>query len=551
MLNRDKKWPINGINLFHEICLSINGMKMTKRLETNVPQIIGFTKISVNGTFKLKKKVADYLKLTDNQIPYLNYNGEILLSAKPFGIKATVLSGNRIELPLKAIEKMNIEKRSNICFIERPNAVAIKKIELNVKESKFPKIKDIESSYLIKRQVETFSNPDKLMNELKREAKIFKLKYSPKNYWKGKKSFNAWKARKLLNIPESHDVDLLKELIQDRLSNQSSDGSWGGLVTETSKSLMELAELGMSSNYPQIQDAIKWLMDRPESKHNPGMFFLTDELVQEQLDIVNIREEQISGPKDRFRKRPKAELKLVTAVDALYENPCGPRIMWPNAIALEALLAMGYETHNRVQTMLQTLLFSRWCECAYQHGHSNWKQKNPYSWREIEKFEQQTLYEFKHGGLHNLRMLLIQPTFNHLLRLSQKKKGENTEFILWLPIITQGCELITTGALSKVKDEKLWRLAEAHLWRFVALLYNAYSNKYTMDEFVKYSLSPYTHLKVFAKFNTKASRIGILLSLPWIKENQNEDGSWGTGKQKESATMVVLSALKAINYISP
>ncbi len=523
---------------------------MTKRLEAKIPQILGFTKISADGIFKLKKKIVEYLKLTDNQVPYLNYNGEITLSAKPFGIKATILNGNRIELPVKVLEKLGVVKRSNICFIERPNAVAIKKIEITVKENRRPKVIDIESPYSVIRQVKTFADPDRLLDELIDKSKDINLNYNWVNFWKGKKSFRAWKTRRILNIPEPFDEDLQKELIQDRLTNQDSNGSWEGLVTATAKNLMELADLGMSSNYPQIQQAIKWLMDRPESKYNPGMFFLTDELVQEQHDIIEIREEQTSGPRDRFRKRPKAELKLITAVDELYDNPCGQRIMWPNAIALGALLALGYETHDRVQTILQTLLYSRWCDCAYQHGHSSWRRKEPYSMREVEKLEQRTLYEFKHGGLHNLATLRTQPTKNHLLRVSQKKKGEIVEYILWVPIITQGCELITTEALSRVKDEKLWRLAEAHLWRFVVLLHNAYSNQHTMDEFVKYGLTPFTHLKVFAKYNTKGSRIGILLSLPWIRDNQNEDGSWGNSKQKESATITILSALKSIDFFN-
>ena len=118
-----------------------------------------------------------------------------------------------------------------------------------------------------------------------------------------------------------------------------------------------------------------------------------------------------------------------------------------------------------------------------------------------------------------------------------------------MPTHTQGCELITTCALSKVTNEKLWRLAESHLWRFVVALYNAYNNPYGMDELIKYSLSPYSFLNVFSKYETKAARLGILLSLPWIIENQNKDGTWGNPKTKNSATLAVIQALKNIDYI--
>ncbi|MCG3254316.1 MAG: hypothetical protein H7648_10765 [Candidatus Heimdallarchaeota archaeon] len=67
-----------------------------------------------------------------------------------------------------------------------------------------------------------------------------------------------------------------------------------------------------------------------------------------------------------------------------------------------------------------------------------------------------------------------------------------------------------------------------------------------MDELIKNSLSPYTFLKVFSKYKTKAAQLGILLSLPWIIENQNEDGTWGDQSTKESASLAVLHALKNI-----
>ena len=159
----------------------------------------------------------------------------------------------------------------------------------------------------------------------------------------------------------------------------------------------------MNSNYPQIQTAIKWLLKRSESPDNPGMFFLTDELVGEQQEVMKRRAKQTEGPKDRFRKRPRSELKLITAVDELYDNPCGQRIMWPNAIVLEVLLEYGYEFNERVQTIIDTLTFGGWCECAYQHGPRRRKRTEPFSMKEIEKFEEQTLFEFKHGGLFNFK----------------------------------------------------------------------------------------------------------------------------------------------------
>ena len=80
------------------------------------------------------------------------------------------------------------------------------------------------------------------------------------------------------------------------------------------------------------------------------MFFLADELVLEQEKIV---QEKLKTGNGRFRKIKTLEKKLASIGDDLIEQPCGPEIMWPNALVLEALLMHGYEYHSRVQTALQ------------------------------------------------------------------------------------------------------------------------------------------------------------------------------------------------------
>ena len=54
------------------------------------------------------------------------------------------------------------------------------------------------------------------------------------------------------------------------------------------------------------------------------------------------------GTRPRFREIKRSEQSLVAAGDALIRRPCGPRIMWPNALAVEALVAAGYEDSDRV-----------------------------------------------------------------------------------------------------------------------------------------------------------------------------------------------------------
>ncbi|NHJ32520.1 MAG: hypothetical protein FK732_06640, partial [Asgard group archaeon] len=364
---------------------------MGKRVLSSLPQILGFTTISSEGKFKLKKTVLNYFGFDNLQVLYLDTKNELLLTTNKIGERLSVLPNNWLILPENARENLQLNGKTNLCFIQRQSGVAIKKYKMTVKKSKRPRIVDIESKFIVTRRVETFGDAAELLNELVTSQVNYKLKFELANYWKGKKSLSAWKARQLLDTEEETDEDLLRALIQERLSYQLDNGSWNNLATTTAKNLKELAQLGMNSNYPQIQKAIKWLLERPQSPHNPGMFFLTDELVAEQQAIIQRRKEQTVGPKERFRKRPKSELKIINVVDQLYDNACGPRIMWPNAVVLETLLEFGYEFNDRVQTIIDTLTFGGWCECAYQHGPRRRKRTDPLSIKEIEKFEEQTL----------------------------------------------------------------------------------------------------------------------------------------------------------------
>ncbi len=506
--------------------------------------------MSENGFVRIPKDVLLYLGMLEGDSITIRVGEEILLSTSTGGVKLSIQGNNRIQLPSYVLNKLGIDSKTVVCFIERMNAVALKKFEVNIKESEFPRIVDLEYPQLLIRQVETFAEPQVLFERLKETAaQQFKLKYNPENYWLNIKTFNAWKARKILEIIDKNDTDLQQELIQDRLLNQEPNGSWENSVVLTARNLLELNELGMSNNYPQMQSAISWLINQPESPHNPGMFFLNGDLVSEQKQIVLERKEQTDGPRSRFRKRLKTEINQITQADPLYYNACGQRIMWPNALVLEALLALGYEYHERIFTALQTLTFSNWCECRYQHGISSWKRKKPFELKDIQKFEHQVMFEYYHGGIRNLKLLSANLSKTHLIRLKETKLDDCIEYELKQQFPQQGCEYITVGALHQAKDEKLWRITEAHLWRFVVLFFNLLQQPEFLDEVERYNLTPYFQLQVFAKYDILPAKIGIMLALPWIMDNQNSDGSWGISEYKDNATLAIISALKRIDYL--
>lgn len=515
-------------------------------MTVGTPQIISIVPISPDGKMDIDKSVWHYLGKKGTL--FLHVRDEVLLSVeRRNGEETDVKDGKKIILPEGALKKLNIRTRSLVGLVQRGNAVAIKRFEVSEREGERARIVDIETKYRITRMIEVNPMPEKALRNLKRKYKRFRLRHDAMKFLHGRRTFEAWKARRILGKTERSDEDLRRELVRERLESQSEDGSWEGAPTITARNLRELADLGMRRDAKEVRRAVSWLMKRPESPYNPGMFFVTDELVTEQEEVIRRRRKQTKGPRDRFRQKRGPEIKLVKAGDDLIGKPCGPRIMWPNALVLEALLKLGCERKERIRRALWTLLLHDWCECAYQHGLSGFSRKEPYSIEEITRVEGECMLQYRYGGMNNIKEEAYKA--NAIPRIGRDIKAGAEEYPLRMPSHLQGCELITTRAMSQVGDERIKRYAEAHLWRFVGRQHSAdgrYIGNYPEGYF---SHSQAGYLSLFASYDHPVSKVAIMRSIPWMVNNQNRDGSWGDEPNKDSSTLAVISALKNVGLI--
>jgi len=516
-------------------------------MDEQVSQVIAIVSISSDGRINLKKYVREHLGMKDGQTLFLDMQEEVTLSAqKKNGEEISVMKGNRIRLPEKALSKLDITGNSQVALVQRKNAVAVKKLEVTEEEGERARVVDLETAHKITRKAETNPMPETLLPKLKERYKDFKLRYDAKGFLKGRRTFEAWKARRILGIAEPTDEELRRELVRETLEKQMEDGSWEGLVTVTARNLRELADLKMTKDDEEIQRAVDWLLSRPQSAYNPGMFFLRDELVKEQEEVVKSRQKQKKGTRERFRQLRTSEKNLVKAGDDLIVNPCGPRIMWPTALVLEALLKLGYEENERVQAALRTLMFSDWCECGYQHGLSGFRRKEPLSMEEIEKIEESCIQQFRSGGAGELEKEDLTHR-GHMLRIAHNSLGDVDEYPLRMQPHIQGCEVATTRAMSRVRNEKMRRFAEAHLWRFAGRQHSG-DGRFAVEKYGT-GHSQAGFLSIFAAYDHPASKLVMMRAIPWIINDQNEDGSWGEESNRDGSTLAVISALKSVELL--
>jgi bifunctional DNA-binding transcriptional regulator/antitoxin component of YhaV-PrlF toxin-antitoxin module len=510
----------------------------------SVPQVVAITSISAEGKLTLKKAVRQYLGLQTGQSLFLDVREEILLSTAAIGAEVPVDKRNCVSLPGRALEKLEVAGKALVGLVQRPDAVAAKRLEIAEEAGERARLVDIETTYTLTRQVETSRLPKDLLPRLEGRYQDLGLRYDVAGFLRGKRTLPAWKARRLLGKTEQSDDALREKLIQERLEGQGEDGSWEGQVVMTARNLRELADLGMTGEDEPIHRAANWLLARPQSIHNPGMFFAADELVAEQARIVTERQ---SGNRLRFREMKRSEQKRVMAGDDLIRTPCGPRIMWPNALVLEALLYLGYEQHERVQAALSFMRTHDWCECGYQHGGSDWRSVEPLEMEQVEAFERACINQFRYGGIYTLKEL-EQADMAHqplqLIRGARTVTPDGDEYPLQMPDHIQGCEFITTRAMSHVRDPKMRRFAEAHLWRF-ASRQHATSGEFAKERHGS-GFPQEGILEAVARYDHPASKVIVWRSLPWIVEAQNEDGSWGQELYKDGSTLAVLSALDSV-----
>ncbi len=512
-----------------------------------VPQIIAIVSVSPDGKMNLKKDVRGHLGMKDGQTLFLDTQDEIILSAQEKkGEEIALMKGNRIRLPERALSKLDITDGSLVGLVQRRNAVAVKKFEVVEEEGERAGVVDLETAHKITRKAETNPMPERLLPKLKERYKDFKLRYDVKDFLKGRRTLEAWKARRILGIAEPSDEELRRELVRERLEKQLVDGSWEGLVTVTARNLRELADLEMTKDDEEVQRAVDWLLNRSQSAYNPSMFFLRDELVKEQEEVIKSRQRQKRGTRERFRQLKTSEKNLVKAGDDLIVNPCGPRIMWPTALVLEALLKLGYEENGRVQEAIRTLMFRDWCECGYQHGLSESRRKEPFSMEEIEKIEESCIQQFRNGGAGELEKEDLTHR-GHMLRIAHNSLGEVDEYPLRMQTHLQGCEVATTRVMSQVGNEKMRRFAEAHLWRFAGRQHSS-DGRFAVEKYGT-GHSQAGFLSIFARYDHPVSKLVVMRSIPWIINDQNEDGSWGEEPNKDGSTLAVISALKSVELL--
>ena len=500
-----------------------------------IPQVVAVEPVRTGNRINLKKDARAHLP----KGPSLawGHGEETVLTRRDTGCAAEI-RGVGLLLPDHVLARLDLSPGDRVALIERPQGLAVKKLTIDVRDGEKARAYDVETAVAVTRVLETNPAPEALLPTLASRHRTTSLHHDVRDWLKGRGTFHARLSRAMLGLAEEGDDRLRQRLVEGRLKTQREDGSWEGEPMATARCLRELAELGAGDS-PEAHHGAEWLLGRAESEANPGMFFLSDRLVARQAEILERRKRSKSLGSLRFAGGTPSEKRRVVSADDVIPRPCGTRIMSPNALVLEPLLALGYEAHPRVQRCLESLLhgYVYWCECNYQLRAGTHSYRPVPTAEDLGERERVCRDHYRYGGFRGPEGALDATR-------ESAAAGDNV-YQLRMNHHLQRCEVFTTKALRYVRDPIARRAATVHLWRFAGVQHGIDGS------FEGYPECQIHMLQVFSCYGHPASRAAIMRSVPWMVENQNPDGSWGEESQRDACTHAVLSAYLRIRDLLP
>ncbi len=545
--------------------LSSNRKSVSRRLTySSIPQVLNIVTIGKGNKISLNKLTREYLNLLLDQLVIVEDTEVLLWTEEEFsnssykGLKTAIhitLTGGKIVIPESILGKLNLEQKDPIAFITRENSLALKKVDIQEKSSDtfYPYIIDRENETTLVREIYRISSLDLMLKKLRKTHQNPRFTYDYLDYVKKHDSYACWVAQQLLGIPYANNYDLGEALINERLEKQLEDGSWE-TFPKTTRVLRELYDLKKENPDTEFKESvekgIKWLLNRAESEYNPGMFFLEDNLVEIQKEIVDKRKNHTKGTRTRFRDRKSKYERMIAEADGVSKGACGPQIMWSNALALDVLLKWGYEDHKRVQRIYNTMTLNpRWCECGYQHGLSDWKRlkitdeiktkgKKEVLKNLLERAEVRALNAGTYQLKDVLNWHLSNTRFKKIKRIKVLDETSERSYLIRHLRQVEGCGLYTAKYLIHSTDPSMKMLAQMYLW----MCFSMQEENGGFSQ-IDRAFDSFTFLSIVAEWDGPVAHTIILRAIPWLIEHQNEDGSWGDEEKKDCTTLIVIRAL--------
>lgn len=158
-------------------------------------------------------------------------------------------SEKTIDLNAAEYGRLRVKANDFVVFVESARSITLKKYELIERAAEWPSIRDVESPVAVSRIVYNIESAEQLLEDLRARTSSLELRFVP---------------------PRTDETA--------RYVRGSGGADPDGDLLEAARSILREPE--------GAEEAVRVILERSESPHNPGMFFLCDDLVELQLSIV-------------------------------------------------------------------------------------------------------------------------------------------------------------------------------------------------------------------------------------------------------------------------
>jgi len=161
-----------------------------------LPQVVSITPLRSDGSLVLKKVVRDYLGLRAGGALDVRIGDEVWLTPAPESSQSSeslpVDRRGRVQLPSEVPAALGAGEIGKIALVQRLNAVAVKRVSIELTEGPFARFTDIETATSITRRVEANPMPETALPELAARASELRLKVGVAAYLRDRRTYHAW-----------------------------------------------------------------------------------------------------------------------------------------------------------------------------------------------------------------------------------------------------------------------------------------------------------------------------------------------------------------------
>jgi hypothetical protein len=288
--------------------------------------------------------------------------------------------GSQVPVPDWVVEQLSLGAGGWVCITQREGQLYLKRLDLVERPTQIPGwiVIDTFGDTAVTRTYSRCSDPDSIRLEDLEEwlGKMGRFRHDPLVPFLKMNDLLGLLARKtFLGGFRDGDLDVVQARREEIAGAQQEKGSWGGSVLRTAANLIRLLELDATMQDSAVERAAQWLLERLEPAGLPGMFMVSEELVQRYNQWKTK-----PGAKGRpHRRESKGELQdFFGSVDYAINyalDACELRLTWTSALVLEALLRCRLHEEPRVVRAINTLFalsgHGGWCGCGYLDARVN------------------------------------------------------------------------------------------------------------------------------------------------------------------------------------